>query len=166
MNLKPCLPDKEAMNDPWSFRMWDFDQKYFFFDNNVLIAAPLYSMLPEQLMAVVPNDNLDFRNRPIFMGLTGKTKALCCLKSVTGEPQLVILEKNIMDFYRDTEELKDFSFYVVTAPNKSNCWFESAAFPGWFISTSIHPNMPVGLCKGGGTDIMLFHFEKVASTPK
>ncbi|ETE71733.1 Interleukin-1 family member 10, partial [Ophiophagus hannah] len=100
-------------------------------------------------MAVVPNDNLDFRNRPIFMGLTGKTKALSCLKSITGEPQLVILEKNIMDFYRDTKEFKNFSFYVVTRGNKSNCWFESAAFPGWFLSTSIHPNMPVGLCKQG-----------------
>uniref|UniRef100_A0A670YU56 Uncharacterized protein n=1 Tax=Pseudonaja textilis TaxID=8673 RepID=A0A670YU56_PSETE len=46
MTCGPCLPDKEAMNDPWNFRMWDFDQKYFFFENNVLIAAPLYSMVP------------------------------------------------------------------------------------------------------------------------
>uniref|UniRef100_A0A2D4IJQ0 Interleukin-1 n=1 Tax=Micrurus lemniscatus lemniscatus TaxID=129467 RepID=A0A2D4IJQ0_MICLE len=158
--------DKEAVNDPWNFRMWDFDQKYFFFENNVLIAAPLYSRSSEQLMAVVPNDNLDFRKRPIFMGLTGKTKALSCLKSITGEPQLVILEKNIMDLYRDTKEYKNFSFYVVTGGNKSNCWFESAAFPGWFLSTSIHPNMPVGLCKREGSDIILFHFEKIAATPK
>ncbi|XP_034292803.1 interleukin-36 receptor antagonist protein-like isoform X2 [Pantherophis guttatus] len=166
VNLKRCLPDKEAVKDPWNFRMWDIEQKYFVFENNDLIATPLDSRTPEQLMAVVPNDNLDFKNRPIFMGLTGKTKALSCLKSTTGEPQLVILENNIMDFYSDTKEFKNFSFYVFTRGSKSTCCFESAAFPGWFLSTSIHPNMLVGLCKLGGPEIILFHFEKVASTPK
>ncbi|XP_058050129.1 interleukin-36 alpha-like isoform X1 [Ahaetulla prasina] len=158
--------DKETVKDPWNFRMWDIEHKYFFYENNDLIAAPLDSRTPEQLMAVVPNDNLDFRNRPIFMGLTGKTKVLSCLKSTNDEPQLVILEKDIMDLYRDTKEFKNFSFYVITKGSLSTCCFESAAFPGWFLSTSIQPNMQVGLGKLKGPEILLFHFEKVASTPK
>uniref|UniRef100_A0A8C5S993 Interleukin-1 n=1 Tax=Laticauda laticaudata TaxID=8630 RepID=A0A8C5S993_LATLA len=60
-----------------------------------------------------------------------------------GEKQVGIKET----LPNNTKEFKNFSFYVVTRGNKSNCWFESAAFPGWFLSTSIHPNMPVGLCK-------------------
>ncbi|KAM3830977.1 interleukin-1 family member 10-like [Vipera latastei] len=165
-DLFHAFKDKEIVTEPWNFQMWDIEQKYLFFEKNQLIAAPLESRLSEQLMAVVPNNNLDYKKYPIFLGLTGKCLALNCLLSVNGEPQLQILESNIMDLYRSNGLFKDYSFYVETNGSKMNCSFESAAFPGWFLSTSIQPNKPLGLCKRGGPKIITFYFENVLSTLK
>ncbi|XP_032084611.1 interleukin-36 receptor antagonist protein-like [Thamnophis elegans] len=125
----------------------------------------LFHAFKVQLMAVISNNNLNSEKWPIFMGLTDKTKTLKCLKSTTGDPQLEIEECNIMDLYKGTKELREFTFHGVIL-SKTTCSFESAEFPGWFLSTSIHPNMPVGLCKLGGTRIILFHSVKIPSPPK
>ncbi|XP_015682308.1 interleukin-36 receptor antagonist protein [Protobothrops mucrosquamatus] len=161
-----AFKDKEALNKPWDFRTWDIEQKYFFFEKNQLIAAPLDFRSSVQLMAVVPNNNLEIRKRPIFLGLTDKRLVLAGQLSVNDEPQLVILEDDIMDLYRSTNESKNYSFYVVTKCSRMTCCFESVAFPGWFLCTSVQPNMPLGLCKAGDPKIILFHFLNVSSTPK
>ncbi|XP_063167202.1 interleukin-36 receptor antagonist protein-like [Candoia aspera] len=148
-----------AIEEPWNFKIWDTDQKYFFFVNNQLIAAPLYCDSSEQLVAVVPNVNLDQKKLPIFLGLSGKTKVLSCVKSDKDDPQLVIVDKNIMDLYRDTRELKNFSFFPTSSSGKT-CCFESAAFPGWFLSTSLQPNKPVNFNIRGGTEITVFFSQK------
>ncbi|KAL7981459.1 hypothetical protein Chor_002355 [Crotalus horridus] len=165
-DLFHAFKDKEAMDKPWDFRMWDIEQKYMFLEKNQLIAAPLYSTSSEQLMAVVPNTNLDIKKRPIFLGLTDKLLALTCQLSVNDEPQLVILEANIMDLYRSKKEFKNYSFYADNKGTKMTCCFKSAAFPDWFLCTSIQPDMPLGLCKAGDSKIILFNFENVSSTPK
>ncbi|XP_063167438.1 uncharacterized protein LOC134502848 [Candoia aspera] len=70
-------------------------------------------------------------------------------------------ERDIMELYRQNERFLDFSFYSKMDGSSETCSFESAQFPGWFISTSSEPNKPIGLSQKGGTDITVFYSEAV-----
>ncbi|XP_031412591.1 interleukin 1 receptor antagonist isoform X2 [Meleagris gallopavo] len=45
----------------------------------------------------------------------------------------------------DSAELTRFVFYRLDSPAEGTTRFESAAFPGWFICTSLQPRQPVGI---------------------
>ena len=45
----------------------------------------------------------------------------------------------------DSVELTRFIFYRLDSPTEGTTRFESAAFPGWFICTSLQPRQPVGI---------------------
>ncbi|XP_042669050.1 interleukin-1 beta-like isoform X1 [Centrocercus urophasianus] len=45
----------------------------------------------------------------------------------------------------DSAELTRFIFYRLDSPTEGTTRFESAAFPGWFICTSLQPRQPVGI---------------------
>ncbi|XP_063167526.1 interleukin-1 family member 10-like [Candoia aspera] len=147
-----------AHEEPWLFKFWDLSQKFLRVVNNVLIATPQTSYSPGIFFAVIPNTALDPKNIPIFMG-TGNC-AVSCTKSGDGQLQIQIVEKNIMVLYRTPEEFKNFTFYSKSDGRPEICYFESAEFPGWFISTSSEPNKPIGLSQKGGPDNILFYFEK------
>lgn len=51
------------------------------------------------------------------------------------------------DIRRDIEsmELTRFIFYRLDSPVQGTTRFESVAFPGWFICTSLQPRQPVGI---------------------
>uniref|UniRef100_A0A8D2MNC6 Interleukin-1 n=1 Tax=Zonotrichia albicollis TaxID=44394 RepID=A0A8D2MNC6_ZONAL len=51
------------------------------------------------------------------------------------------------DIRRDIEsvELTRFIFYRLDSPAEGTTRFESAAFPGWFVCTSLQPRQPVGI---------------------
>ncbi|XP_063302346.1 interleukin-1 beta-like [Pelobates fuscus] len=70
--------------------------------------------------------------RPVTLGLVGRNLYLSC-SSVEGEPKLY-LEKvsDIKEVKQD--ELQRFIF--LKSENDATCTFESAACPGWYISTS------------------------------
>lgn len=40
-------------------------------------------------------------------------------------------------------ELTRFIFYRLDSPTEGTTRFESAAFPGWFVCTSLQPRQPV-----------------------
>ncbi|KAF7242179.1 Interleukin-1 family member 10 [Varanus komodoensis] len=145
---------------PRLYRIWDISQKFLLLMNNILIAGPQTSSSPEQLMAVLPNNALDPVRQPIFMGLGDETLTLASVKAADGRPALKLMERSIMDLYRNTEESLSFTFYSRTDGNQETCCFESAAFPGWFISTSNELNKPVGLSLEGGSRITIFYFER------
>lgn len=42
-------------------------------------------------------------------------------------------------------ELTRFIFYRLDSPSEGTTRFESAAFPGWFICTSLQPRQPVSI---------------------
>lgn len=42
-------------------------------------------------------------------------------------------------------ELTRFIFYRLDSPTERTTRFESAAFPGWFVCTSLQPRQPVGI---------------------
>lgn len=45
----------------------------------------------------------------------------------------------------DSAELTRFIFYRLDSPAEGTTRFESAAFPGWFVCTSLQPRQPVGI---------------------
>ncbi|KAF4805228.1 hypothetical protein TURU_001658 [Turdus rufiventris] len=58
-----------------------------------------------------------------------------------------VLQLEEADIRRDIEsvELTRFIFYRLDSPNQHTTRFESAAFPGWFICTSLQPRQPVSI---------------------
>nr|XP_060642923.1 interleukin-1 receptor antagonist protein-like [Anolis sagrei ordinatus] len=153
---------KEALKAPSLFRIWDISQKYFFLENNTLVAVPKGSNSTEEILGVVPNRGITDTNMnifPIIMGLQDGKHVLSCAES-GGQPQIKIVEQDLMILYGKNEPLKNFTFLNHTEGGQQTCSFESAACPGWFIGTSTEPNKPVGLSHKGGAEITTFYFEK------
>ncbi|KAH0623198.1 hypothetical protein JD844_031255 [Phrynosoma platyrhinos] len=115
---------------------------------------------PELFMEVFPNAAIDPKMQPIFMGPQGRKHSLSCVKSGEGQPQLQLVETDITKLYEKREKLFTFTFYSKTDGSPETCSFESAEFPGWFISTSLEPNKPVRLSRQGGAENTLFYFER------
>nr|XP_020667989.1 interleukin-1 family member 10-like [Pogona vitticeps] len=153
-------PDASIMSEegPRLYRIWDVSQKTIKLMENRLIATPRSSNEPEQLIRVLPNANLDPKMQPIFMA-PNDTHSISCIKSGS-HPQLQLVEQKIVELYKKKENLLSFSFYSKTDGSLETCSFESAEFPGWFLSTSREPNKPVGLSQQGGTENTLFYFER------
>ncbi|XP_026527088.1 interleukin-36 alpha-like [Notechis scutatus] len=151
-------PSVEA--SPRLYKLWDLNQKYLFLVENTLVADVKTSNLPEQLIAVLPNKALDTAQKPIFMGPENKKSCLSCVKSGNGQYQIELKEKDIMDLYRDPKNTKAFTFYSKSADNADTCSFESAEFPGWFLSTSLEAKKPIGLSQKEGPQNILFYFER------
>nr|XP_060643592.1 interleukin-36 receptor antagonist protein-like [Anolis sagrei ordinatus] len=148
--------------EPWHYRIWDVGQKYLYMSNNTLVAAPKGSNSAEELLAVVPNRGFEKNNDnifPIFMGLQDGYHVLSCVES-GAQPQISIMEEGIMKLYKDAQPFKNFTFLNHTEGGQETCSFESAAFPGWFLSTSTEPNKPIGLSRKGGAEIATFYFMK------
>ncbi|NXX86563.1 IL1B protein, partial [Urocolius indicus] len=80
---------------------------------------------------------------PVALGIKGYQLYMSCVMSGT-EPTLQLEEADIR---RDIEsvELTRFIFYRLDSPSEGTTRFESAAFPGWFICTSLQPRQPVGI---------------------
>lgn len=66
-----------------------------------------------------------------------------------------------MILYKTPEKFENFTFYSKSDGRPEICTFESAVFPGWFISTSSEPNKPTGLSQKGGPENVLFYFTKI-----
>ncbi|NXN83037.1 IL1B protein, partial [Bombycilla garrulus] len=80
---------------------------------------------------------------PVALGIKGYQLYMSCVMSDT-KPVLQLEEADIR---RDIEsvELTRFIFYRLDSPAEGTTRFESAAFPGWFICTSLQPRQPVGI---------------------
>ncbi|XP_032084755.1 interleukin-36 alpha-like [Thamnophis elegans] len=147
-------------SNPRLYKFWDINQKYLFLVENTLVADVKTSNSPEQLMAVLPNISLDSAQKPIFMAPEKKKSCLSCVKSGTGQYQIELKEKDIKELYGDPKNAKAFTFYSKEEGNGDKCTFESAEFPGWFISTSSEAKKPIGLSQKGGTQNILFYFKR------
>ncbi|XP_014814222.1 PREDICTED: uncharacterized protein LOC106897844 isoform X2 [Calidris pugnax] len=80
---------------------------------------------------------------PVALGIKGYQLYMSCVMS--GAKPVLQLEE--VDVRRDIEsvELTRFIFYRLDSPAEGTTRFESAAFPGWFICTSLQPRQPVGI---------------------
>ncbi|XP_016159081.1 PREDICTED: interleukin-1 beta isoform X1 [Ficedula albicollis] len=80
---------------------------------------------------------------PVALGIKGYQLYMSCVMSDT-QPVLQLEEADIR---RDLEsvELTRFIFYRLDSPAEGTTRFESAAFPGWFVCTSLQPRQPVGI---------------------
>uniref|UniRef100_A0A4X2M0T7 Interleukin-1 n=1 Tax=Vombatus ursinus TaxID=29139 RepID=A0A4X2M0T7_VOMUR len=101
--------------------------------------------LPRTPQEVLPcrDDSLPKgKGQPIYLGIKASGFCLCC--AMSGEqPTLQLVEKNIADLYKTPEAVKPFVFYLNQTGSTST--LESAAYSGWFISTSLYKNQPVTL---------------------
>ncbi|XP_053223786.1 interleukin-36 receptor antagonist protein-like [Podarcis raffonei] len=149
-----------SLDRPWLYRIWDINQKFLFLKNNMLVAAPKDGNSPDYLVAMTPNRVMDENKFPIFLGTQDGAQTLSCGES-GGQPQLTLEGKAIMDLYNDGKEHKNFTFFCKSGSSTETGSFESAAFPGWFLSTLTEPNQPIRLSHQGGAEITQFYFEKV-----
>ncbi|XP_069815727.1 interleukin-1 beta-like [Dendropsophus ebraccatus] len=92
----------------------------------------------------------DIRKLPVTLGVAGRQLYLCCTtEEGRTEPVLSLKEKG-------NNDLLPFMFYKQLVNNKYNS-FESAAFPGYYISTSQLEREPVQL-KPENNEIFLRDF--------
>ncbi|NXL67489.1 IL1B protein, partial [Chordeiles acutipennis] len=135
-----------------SFDILDIDQKCFVLESPTQLVA-LHLQGPSAGRKVKLNIAL-YRPRlsqsgpgtgrmPVALGIKGYQLYMSCVMS-GAEPVLQLEEADIR---RDIEstELTRFIFYRLDSPSEGTTRFESAAFPGWFICTSLQPRQPVGI---------------------
>ncbi|XP_009644530.1 interleukin-1 beta isoform X2 [Egretta garzetta] len=135
-----------------SFDILDIDQKCFVLESPTQLVA-LHLQGPSAGRKVKLNIAL-YRPRssqggpgtgrmPVALGIKGYQLYMSCVMS--GSKPVLQLEE--ADIRRDIEsmELTRFIFYRLDSPVQGTTRFESVAFPGWFICTSLQPRQPVGI---------------------
>ncbi|NXE57699.1 IL1B protein, partial [Casuarius casuarius] len=80
---------------------------------------------------------------PVALGIKGYKLYMSCVMS-GAEPTLQLEEADITRDI-DSSELTRFIFYRRDSPAEGTTRFESVAFPGWFICTSLQSRQPVGI---------------------
>ncbi|NXP28527.1 IL1B protein, partial [Scytalopus superciliaris] len=133
-----------------SFDILDIDHKCFVLESPTqLVALHLQGPSVERKVKL---DIALYRARPsqghpgrmpVALGIKGYQLYLSCVLS--GAQPVLQLEE--ADVRRDIEsaELTRFIFYRLESPAEGTTRFESAAFPGWFVCTSLQPRQPVGI---------------------
>uniref|UniRef100_A0A8V0Z608 Interleukin-1 n=4 Tax=Gallus gallus TaxID=9031 RepID=A0A8V0Z608_CHICK len=135
-----------------SFDIFDINQKCFVLESPTQLVA-LHLQGPSSSQKVRLNIAL-YRPRgprgsagtgqmPVALGIKGYKLYMSCVMSGT-EPTLQLEEADVMRDI-DSVELTRFIFYRLDSPTEGTTRFESAAFPGWFICTSLQPRQPVGI---------------------
>ncbi|XP_044515281.1 interleukin-36 gamma-like [Gracilinanus agilis] len=123
----------------------DVQQQVWILKGQTLRAAPHEKGVDPVTLKVLPcrDDSLPKdKGDPIYLGIKGTDFCLCC--EMSGEqPQLQLVTKDIMQLYNNHEAVKAFVFYLNRTGNIST--FESAAYPDWFICTSLDKDQPVML---------------------
>ncbi|NXW82616.1 IL1B protein, partial [Alopecoenas beccarii] len=135
-----------------SFDILDIAQKCFVLESPTQLVA-LHLQGPSAGQKVKLNialyrprssqDGLGSGRVPVALGIKGYQLYMSCVLS-GAEPVLQLEEADIR---RDIEsvELTRFIFYRLDSPTEGTTRFESAAFPGWFVCTSLQPRQPVGI---------------------
>ncbi|XP_065601089.1 interleukin-1 receptor antagonist protein-like isoform X2 [Cyrtonyx montezumae] len=135
-----------------SFDIFDINQKCFVLESPTQLVA-LHLQGPSSSQKVRLNIAL-YRPRgprgstgagqmPVALGIKGYKLYMSCVMS-GAEPVLQLEEADVMRDI-DSVELTRFIFYRLDSPAEGTTRFESAAFPGWFICTSLQPRQPVGI---------------------
>ncbi|XP_069733541.1 interleukin-1 receptor antagonist protein-like [Phaenicophaeus curvirostris] len=135
-----------------SFDILDIDQKCFVLESPTQLVA-LHLQGPSAGRKVKLNIAL-YRPRasqgdssngrlPVALGIKGYQLYMSCVMGGT-EPVLQLEEADIRKDIESAELIR-FIFYRLDSPAEGTTRFESAAFPGWFICTSLQPRQPVGI---------------------
>ncbi|NWQ84598.1 IL1B protein, partial [Columbina picui] len=135
-----------------SFDILDIDQKCFVLESPTQLVA-LHLQGPSAGQKVKLNialyrprssqDGLGSGRVPVALGIKGYQLYMSCVLS-GAEPVLQLEEADIRRDIENVEQTR-FIFYRLDSPAEGTTRFESAAFPGWFICTSLQPRQPVGI---------------------
>ncbi|XP_067396457.1 interleukin-36 receptor antagonist protein-like [Emydura macquarii macquarii] len=151
-------PSIMAVPEPRLFTLRDTRQKVVRRHRDRLVASPQTANAPPEKISVVPNQFMDPRRFPVIMGVNGGTRCLSC--GTSAQPTLTLEDKKIMDLYYNDREAKRFTF--TCSVTGSTHRFESAAFPGWYLSTSHGNDQPLRVTNRlGEAEITSFYFKKV-----
>ncbi|XP_074054359.1 interleukin-36 alpha-like isoform X2 [Macrotis lagotis] len=122
----------------------DIHQQVWILQEKNLIATPHSRNLRPVTLNILPcrsEDSLEKnKGNPVYIGINDHNLCLSCLEG-EGHVTLKLEVKNIMDLYRSDMTQKPFVFYSQKTGNTFT--LESAAYPGWFISTSSKMGEPV-----------------------
>ncbi|NXX47859.1 IL1B protein, partial [Tricholaema leucomelas] len=135
-----------------SFDILDIDHKCFVLESPTQLVA-LHLQGPSAKQKVKLNIAL-YRPRasqgglgtgqvPVALGIKGYQLYMACVLS-GAQPVLQLEEADIRRDI-DSSELLRFIFFRLDSPAEGTTRFESAAFPGWFVCTSLQPRQPVGI---------------------
>uniref|UniRef100_A0A8C5KMV1 Interleukin-1 n=1 Tax=Jaculus jaculus TaxID=51337 RepID=A0A8C5KMV1_JACJA len=151
-----CRPSGRRPYKMQAFRIWDIHQKTFYLRNNQLIAGYLQgpNTKLEEKMDVVSVDP-----HTLFLGIHGGKLCLSCVKS-GDDIRLQLEEVNITDLSKNKEQDKRFIF--IRSEKGPTTSFESAACRGWFLSTALEADQPVGFTNTPEAPIMItkFYFQE------
>ncbi|KAI6061654.1 Interleukin-1 [Aix galericulata] len=135
-----------------SFDIFDINQKCFVLESPTQLVA-LHLQGPSASRKVRLNIALyrphtrqgsaGAMQMPVALGIKGYKLYMSCVLSGT-EPVLQLEEADVMRDI-DSAELTRFIFYRLDSPAEGTTRFESAAFPGWFVCTSLQSRQPVGI---------------------
>ncbi|NXF89145.1 I36RA protein, partial [Eubucco bourcierii] len=92
-------------------------------------------------ISVVPNQYLERKRCPLIVGIRGGTQALSC--GTGSEPQLKLEEVELLQLFSRGQEATPYTFYKTFSGSTHT--FESAAFPGHFLSTAPGHGEPLTL---------------------
>ncbi|XP_022536472.2 interleukin-1 beta [Astyanax mexicanus] len=93
------------------------------------------------------------KGQPVCLGIAKSNLYLSCTESDSGSPHLSLEEvknKEELKMIRGEDGLKRFLFLRSVKGGSVNT-FESARFPGWFISTATEDYQPVEMCAEADT---------------
>ncbi|NXI36017.1 IL1B protein, partial [Galbula dea] len=135
-----------------SFDIFDIDHKCFVLESPTQLVA-LHLQGPSAKQKVKLNIAL-YRPRPsqggpvagqvpVALGIKGYQLYMSCVMS--GSKPMLQLEEADIRRDIDSMELTRFIFYRLDSPAERTTRFESAAFPGWFICTSLQTRQPVSI---------------------
>ncbi|XP_036605988.1 interleukin-36 alpha-like [Trichosurus vulpecula] len=136
----------------------DINQHVLVLQGKTLIAVPEDGNVTPITLTTTPcrDESLEKdKGHPIYLGIADHKLCLCCAES-GGKPQLKLEERDIMELYGTQKAEKSFVFFQNGNGNTST--FESAAYPGWFISSSEENGKPITMTKGVGKHNIHFYF--------
>ncbi|NXS52957.1 I36RA protein, partial [Brachypteracias leptosomus] len=127
---------------PYHYVVRDTEHKGLCLLNGHLVATSLQgaNAAQEEPISVVPNRHLERKRCPLIVGVRGGSWALSC--GTGPEPQLELEEVALLDLFA-REEATPYTFYKTFGGSTHT--FESAAFPGCFLSTSKGHGEPLTL---------------------
>ncbi|XP_072492869.1 interleukin-36 alpha-like [Notamacropus eugenii] len=146
------MQQPRVREQPYFLEIRDSYQHVLVLQEKTLIAVPYDGMVKPITLTIAPcrDESLE-RNRgnPIYLGIEDHQLCLCCAAS-GGQPVLQLEEREIMELYRAPKAEKSFVFYQNA--NGITSTFESANYPGWFISSSREMRKPIRMTKDVGND--------------
>ncbi|XP_068943591.1 interleukin-36 alpha-like [Petaurus breviceps papuanus] len=147
----------EVLKNSYCLGIQDIYQKVLVLQGKTLRAVPEDGNVTPISLKTTPcqDESLEKgKGNAIYLGIEGQKLCLCCAES-GGQPILKLEERGIMELYHNQKAEKPFVFYQNAASNTST--FESAAYPGWFISSSVKKQKPITLTKDVGKDNINFY---------
>ncbi|NWH79621.1 I36RA protein, partial [Piaya cayana] len=133
---------------PYHYLVRDTEQRGLCLHEGLLVATSLQGAnnAQEEPISVVPNPALERRRCPLIVGIRGGSHALSC--GIGPEPQLKIEEVGLLDLFSKGPEATPYTFYKTYGGSTHT--FESAAFPGRFLSTARGPGEALTLASPPG----------------